>query len=51
MNAREAYEKALWNELPEKLRKEIEKCVEHGYTETYFFRSYYPDFFEKKNLI
>ena len=27
MNARKAYEKALWNELPEKLRKEIEETV------------------------
>ncbi len=48
MNAREAYEKALWNKLPEEIRKEIEKCVEHGYMETYFFRSNYPDLFKNK---
>ena len=48
MTAKEAYEKTLWNKLPEKIRKEIEKCVEHGYTETYFFRSNYPDLFKNK---
>ena len=46
MNAKEAYEKALWNKLPEEIRKEIEKCVEHGHTETYFFRFNYPDLFK-----
>ena len=51
MNAREAYEKALWNKLPEEIRKEIEKCVERGYTETYFFRSNYPDLFKKFNTV
>ncbi len=51
MNAREAYEKALWNKLPEEIRKEIEKCVERGYTETYFFRSNYPGLFKKFNTV
>lgn len=48
MTAKEAYEKALWNKLPEKLRKEIERCVKHGHTGTYFFESVYPDLFENK---
>ena len=48
MNAREAYEKVLWNRLPEKLRKEIERCVKYGFTETYFFKSVHPDLFENK---
>ena len=51
MNAREAYEKALWNKLPEEIRKEIEECVEHGHTDTYFFRSNYPDLFRKFNTV
>ena len=51
MTAKEACEKTKWNKLPEKLRKEIERCVKHGHTETYFFESVYPDLFENKFII
>lgn len=46
MNAREAYEKALWNKLPEKIRKEIERCIEKGLTKTEFYESSHPDLFD-----
>lgn len=42
MNAREAYEKALWNELPEKLRKEIEETVKDGRYSVYYYESISP---------
>jgi hypothetical protein len=42
MNAREAYEKALWNELPEKLRKEIEEAVKDGRYSVYYYESISP---------
>ena len=42
MNAREAYEKALWNELPEKLRKEIEETVKDGRYSVYHYESISP---------
>lgn len=42
MNAREAYEKALWNELPEKLREEIEETVKGGRYSVYYYESISP---------
>jgi hypothetical protein len=42
MNAREAYEKTLWNELPEKLREEIEKTVKEGRYSVYYYESISP---------
>ena len=42
MNARKAYEKALWNELPEKLRKEIEEAVKEGRYSVYYYESISP---------
>ena len=42
MNAREAYEKALWNELPEKLRKEIEEAVKEGRYSICYYESSSP---------
>ena len=42
MNAREAYEKALWNELPEKLRNEIEETVKDGRYSVYYYESISP---------
>jgi hypothetical protein len=52
MNAREAYEKALWNSLPEKLRKEIEDSIKGGQiVGIYFFESVYPEIFEKSDIV
>lgn len=46
MNAREAYERALWNELPEKLRKEIEEVVKDGRYSVYYYESISPWIFK-----
>jgi hypothetical protein len=46
MNAREAYERALWNELPKKLRKEIEGAVKEGRYSVYYYESISPWIFK-----
>jgi hypothetical protein len=46
MNAREAYEKTLWNSLPEKLRKEIEGAVKEGRYSVYYYESISPWIFK-----
>ena len=47
MNAREAYEKALWLKLPRKLRNKIELKIEDGRFCAYFFESNEPSFFQE----
>jgi hypothetical protein len=51
MNAREAYEKALWNKLPEKLRKEIEEAVKEGRYSIYYYESISPWIFKDSYYI
>lgn len=51
MNAREAYEKALWNKLPEKLRKEIEEAVKDGRNSVYYYESISPWIFKDSYYI
>ena len=50
MTAKEACEKAKWNRLPEKIKKEIERCVEKGLIMANFYESSDPDLFSVENL-
>lgn len=46
MTAKEAYEKTLWNKLPEELRREVEDCIKRGRFSAYFYESISPILFD-----